>query len=108
MNATEVTVDTSSIQSRLNEAKAELEAINAKASTANTLVIVCISIIGVVAAVGLIAFCYASQQAEVSLQQTPKNEEVMKLNSKENPSNQTMIHNHEKKDIFYEFSEQPK
>ena len=102
---TEVTVDTSSIQSRLNEAKAGLETINGKVSTANTLVIVCISIVGAAAAVGLAAFCYASLKAKGNLQPTPKNEEAMKLNTKENPSNQTMVHQNEKKDIFYEFSD---
>ena len=106
MNVTEVTVDTSSIQSRLNEAKAELETINSKASTTHTLLIVCISVVGVTAAIGLIAFCYASQKAEVNL--PPKNEEVMKLNTRENPSNQTMVIQNDRKDIFHEFSEPPK
>ena len=100
----EVAVDTSSIQSRLNEAKAGLETINGKVSTTNTLVIVCIGIVGA-AAVGLAAFCYASLKAKGNSQPTPKNEEAMKLNTKENPSNQTMVHQNEKKDIFLEFSD---
>ena len=91
-------MDTTSIQSRLNEAKAKLEAINNKGSTTQTLLIVCISIVGTSVAVGLIAFCYASQKAKVNL--PPKNEEVMKLNTMENPSNQTMVNQNYKKNIF--------